>query len=162
LRVNGRTIDATISTRVHGIILSDTSAVAKRGRAFRAPAGSGSSQAVPAVADSIGLAGYSLSEFPVTVAPLSGEESAVIGMDVLARFAPTFDPRSERITLHVSGSVPKAGPGAEEFSTLMTSNDLRVLQAGGWLSIDQPPVAKMLATRRWTFDAKRGQLTIER
>jgi hypothetical protein len=154
-------MEATISTHVRGIVLSDTSSLAKRVRAFRAPGGSGG-QATPAVADSIGLGGYSLSQVPVSIAPVIGNVSAMIGMDVLARFAPTFDPRSERLTLHVSGSVPKPGPGVDQFSTLMTSNDLRVLQAGGWLGIDQPPIAKMLTTRRWTFDAKRGQLTVER
>jgi len=161
LRVNGRTIDATISTHVRGIVLSDTSAAAKRIRAFRAP-GASSAQAIPAVADSIGLGGYSLSQFPVNISPIPGPSQAQIGMDVLARFAPTFDPRSDRVTLHVSGSVPKAASGVDQFSTLLTSNDLRVLQAGGWLAIDQAPVARMLSTRRWTFDAKRGQLTIER
>lgn len=161
LRVNGRTIDATVSTHVHGIVLADTSAAAKRVRAFRAP-GSSSGQSVPAVADSIAFGGYSLTQFPVTVAPISGGEQALIGMDVLARFAPTFDPRADRVTLHVSGSVPKASSSADQFSTLMTSNDLRVLQAGGWLAIDGAPINRMLSTRRWTFDAKRGQLTIER
>jgi hypothetical protein len=161
MRLNGRPIEASVSTHVRGIVLSDTSAAAKRIRSFRAPAGS-STGAVPAVADSIGLGGYSLSQFPVSIAPVAGPAQALIGIDVLARFAPTFDPRSERATLHVSGSVPKAAPGVDQFSTLLASNDLRVLQAGGWLSIDQPPIARMLSTRRWTFDAKRGQLTIER
>ena len=161
LRVNGRAVEASISTHVHGIVLSDTSAIVKRLHAFRAP-GASSSSPVPAVADSIGLGAYSLSAFPVSVASLSGKAQATIGMDVLARFAPTFDPRAERIVLHVSGSVPKATAGVDQFSTLMTTSDLRVLQAGGWASIDAPPISKMLTTRRWTFDAKRGQLTVER
>jgi hypothetical protein len=159
LRVNGRTIEATVSTHVRGIVLSDTSAAAKRVRAFRTP-GASAAQPIPAVADSIGFGGYSLSQVPVTLASLPGQ--ALIGIDVLARFAPTFDPRSDRATLHVSGSVPKPSPGVDQFSTLMTANDLRLLQAGGWLSIDQAPIARMLSTRRWTVDAKRGQLTIER
>jgi predicted aspartyl protease len=162
LRVNGRAVDATISTHIHGIVVSDTGAIAKRVHAFRLPAGSGSSQITAAVADSIRLGGYSLSQVPVSIAAIPGKDQALIGMDVLARFAPTFDPRSERVTLHVSGSIPKSAPVGDKFSTLLTSDDLRVLQAGGWVSIDQPSIAKMLSTRRWTFDAKRGQLTVER
>jgi hypothetical protein len=161
LRVNGRPVDATISTHVRGIVVSDTGAAAKRVRAFRAP-GSASGQPTPAVADSIGLGGYSLSQVPVSIASIAGKAQAMIGLDLLARFAPTFDPRSGRATLHVSGSVPKPTSGVDQFSTLVTSNDVRVLQAGGWISVDQPPVAALLATRRWTFDAKRGQLTVER
>jgi hypothetical protein len=160
LRVNGRPVEATISASVHGIVLSDTSAAAKRIHAFRAPSGSGSSS-VPGVADSIGLGTYSLSAFPVAVAPITGKEQATIGMDVLARFAPTFDPRAERVTLHVSGLAPKPA-GADQLSTLMTSGGLRALQSGSWTSIDAAPIAKTLSMRRWTFDVKRGQLTIER
>jgi hypothetical protein len=161
LRVNGRPIEATISARVHGIVLSDTNAAAKRLRAFRMPAGSASS-ATPAVADSIGLGTYSLSQFPVSIEPIAGNAQALVGMAVLARFAPTFDPRSERATLHVSGAIPRTGPAADQFPMLLTPNDLRVLRAGSWISMDQPPIAGILSTRRWTFDAKRGQLTIER
>lgn len=161
IKINGRTVDAAISTRVHGIVVSDTSGIAKRLRAFRA-AGSSGSSVVPAVADSIGLGGYSLSAFPVSIASLSGKEQATIGLDVLARFAPTFDPRSDRATLHVSGTIPKVSGVGDQFSTLMTNTDVRVLQSGVWVSLDQGPMAKMLSTRRWTFDARRGQLTIER
>ena len=160
VRVNGRPIDATISTHVHGLVLSDTSAIAKRLHAFRAP-GASASQNVPAVADSIGFGAYSISAFPVTIGTVVGRQ-AEIGIDVLARFAPTFDPRSDRVTLHVSGSVPKVATSADQFPTLLTSDDLRILQAGGWVSVDQPAIAKMLSTRRWTLDAKRGQLTVER
>jgi len=161
VRVNGRAVEATISTHVRGIVLADTGAAAKRVRAFRAP-GASTGQSVPAVADSIGFGGYSVSQFPVSIAPIAGADQALIGIDVLARFAPTFDPRADRATFHVSGSVPKPSVGVDQFSTLLTSNDLRVLQAGGWLSVDRAPIARMLSMRRWTFDAKRGQLTIER
>jgi hypothetical protein len=52
--------------------------------------------------------------------------------------------------------------GADELPTLLTRNDLRVLRAGAWTSLDQPQVLQILSRRRWTLDARRGQLTIDR
>ena len=163
IRVNGRPVDALISGRHRGLIVTDTSVVAKRLRVFRPdPRGRGSSNSIPAVADSIGLGRFTLADYPVTVQPLPNKEQAIVGLDAIARFAPTFDPRAERLTLHVSGAIPRTTSAADQLSTLVSRGEIRVLQAGGWLSIDQPQILRMLNTRRWTFDAKRGLLTIER
>jgi tetratricopeptide (TPR) repeat protein len=163
IRINGRTVDATITTHEHGIVIADTAAVAKRLRTFK-PVGAPalSSGAVPAVADSIGLGQISLADVPVYVQPLANKQQALIGIDVLARFAPTFDPSVQRLTLHVAGTVSRTTSGADELPTLITRNDLRVLRAGGWISVDEPQILRMLTTRRWTFDARRGQLVVER
>ena len=161
IRINGRSIDATVSARDHGIIIADTAAVVKRLRAFR-QAGARASGAIPAVADSVGLGQFSLADYPVSIQPLPDKKQAVIGLDVIARFAPTFDPAAERLTLQVSGTVAQKPSGADELPTLFTRDDLRVLRAGGWISVDQPPLSRMLSSRRWTFDARRGHLTIER
>ena len=163
IRVNGRTLDATITAREHGIIIADTSAVAKRLRVFRQQgARAGANGGAPAVADSIGLGQISLADYPVTVQPLANKVQALIGLDVIARFAPTFDPAAERVTLHVAGTVPRTISGADELPTLLTRSDLRVLRGGAWASLEQPQVLQILARRRWTFDARRGQLTIDR
>jgi len=163
IRVNGRTVDATIATHERGIIVSDTSAVAKRLRVFKQTgARAATTSGVPAVADSIGLGQISLADYPVTIQPLANKQQALIGLDVIARFAPTFDPSAERLTLHTAGTVPRAVSGVDELPTLLTRNDVRVLRAGGWASLDQPQILQMLSRRRWTFDARRGQLTIDR
>jgi hypothetical protein len=163
IRVNGRSIDASISAHEHGIIIADTSAVAKRLHVFKQPgARSTPAGGIPAVADSIGLGQISLADYPVTVQPLANKQQALIGLDVIARFAPTFDLSAERLTLHVSGTIPRTVTGADQLPTLRTRDDFRVLRAGGWASLDQPQIAQMLARRRWTFDARRGQLTLDR
>jgi len=163
IRVNGRALDATIAAREHGIIIADTSAAAKRLHIFK-QAGAPAAQArgIPAVADSIGLGQISLADYPVTVQPLANKQQALIGLDVIARFAPTFDPNAERVTLHVAGTVPRTMSGADELPTLLTRDDFRVLRSGTWVSVDQPQILQMLSRRRWTFDARRGQLTIDR
>ena len=163
IRVNGRSVDATITAREHGIIIADTSSAAKRLRVFKQPgARAGANVGTPAVADSIGLGQISLADYPVTVQPLANKVQALIGLDVIARFAPTFDPAAERVTLHVAGTVPRTISGADELPTLLTRSDLRVLRGGAWASVEQPQVLQILARRRWTFDARRGQLTIDR
>lgn len=163
IRVNGRTVDATIAAREHGIIIADTSAAAKRLHLFKQPGASATSaRGIPAVADSIGLGQISLADYPVTVQPLANKQQALIGLDAIARFAPTFDPGAERVTLHVAGTVPRSVSGADELPTLLTRSDFRVLRSGAWVSIDQPQILQLLSRRRWTFDARRGQLTIDR
>ena len=163
IRVNGRTLDATIVAREHGIVISDTSVAAKRLHMFKQP-GAQAAQAggIPAVADSIGLGQISLADYPVTVQSLANKQQALIGLDVIARFAPTFDPNAERVMLHVAGTIPRSVSGADELPTLLTRNDFRVLRAGAWVSLDQPQILQMLSRRRWTFDARRGQLMIDR
>jgi tetratricopeptide (TPR) repeat protein len=162
IRVNGRALEAAIATHERGIIISDTSAVVKRLRLFKQSGARVTSTGAPAVADSIGLGQISLADYPVSVQPLANKQQALIGLDVIARFAPTFDPNAERLTLHTAGTVPRSVSGVDELPTLLMRNDLRVLRAGGWSSLDQPQIRQMLARRRWTFDARRGQLTIDR
>ena len=163
LRVNGKTIDATISAHEQGIVISDTVSVTKRLHVFKSGTGAGASPSsgVPAVADSIGFGRLSLADYPVTIRSMGSKQQATIGLDVFARFAPTFDPAADRITLHVAGKVARA-QNADELPTLFTHDDVRVLRAGSWVSIGLPEIQRMLMSRRWTFDARRGQLTIER
>jgi len=43
----------------------------------------------------------------------------------------------------------------------MTNNDLLVARAGGWLSSGDSTIARMLGSRRWTLDGRRGTIRIE-
>jgi hypothetical protein len=65
------------------------------------------------------------------------------------------------MTVRISGTVPPSRTG-DRFATWTTASELRVLQAGGWLSIGSTQLASMLRQRRWTLDAKRGVLVVER
>jgi hypothetical protein len=161
VRINGRTAEATITAREHGVVIADTAPIAKRLHVFKSAGAPALGGAVPAVADSVGLGRFSLADYPVTIRPLANGQQVLIGLDVIARFAPTFDPGAERLTLHVTGTVPPA-VGVDQLPTLISRNDFRVLRAGGWISVDQPQISRMLMAHRWTFDARRGLLTIER
>ena len=65
----------------------------------------------------------------------------------------------ESVTIAIAYDGPLRGV---TIPTLFTRDDVRVLQATGWMSISQPQVARILASRRWTLDARRGQLVVDR
>lgn len=163
IRVNGRPVEASISVRTRGITLSDQNPAARNLRRFT-KAGSATdtgSKVVFAVADSIGISRLAILNYPVSIQPLGDKEQAMIGLDVVGRFAPSFDPHTSRVTLHTTGRVDARLRDANGFATRLTANDLLVLQGGGWVSATQPRIARLLSERRWTLDAKRGQIIIE-
>jgi hypothetical protein len=157
IRVEGRTLEAVVSTHVRGIVVSDTS-VARRLQRFGE--GSDARAAVVAVADSVGFGRLSIMNVPIAVEP-SATAPAVVGIDVLAPFAPTFDPRTSRMTLRSPGTVAAAEHGAIVFPTLMTRDDFKILQAGGWASITTAQIARMLERHPWTYDSRRGSIIVE-
>lgn len=164
IQVNGHAVDAAISSRVRGLVVSDTSAIARTLHRFDAkdsPAAPHVSS-VPAAADSISIGGITLRNFPLALESLGNGVEAIVGFDVLARLAPTFDPRAGRITLRVSGIVAAPLQNADVFATLLTSTELRILQTRGWISANNAQMLRMLTELRWTFDARRGQMIIER
>ena len=165
IRVNGRPLDAAIAPRASGLVIADTNAIVQRLHRFPTPAGSAArgNPSLAAVADSIGIGRLSLTNVPVSVAPIDGGYQAAIGVDLLDRFAPTFDARASRVELRPAGSIaPGSAPvGATSLPTLLTADELRVRQAGGWLAASSPQIVGLLAGRRWTLDARRGLLIVE-
>lgn len=163
IRINGRAVQAVVSVHARGIVVSETEQVARTLRRFtaipaKAPAGI---QMIPAVADSIGVGRLALTNYPVVITALSAKTPAVIGLDVLGRFAPTFDPAMHRMTMRASGRVAAPARGTEVFPTRLTRDDLLILRAGGWVSAALPQMTQMLSGRRWTFDARRGQIVVD-
>ena len=160
IRVQGRTVEATIDAHARGLTLCDTASVVSRVRRFADAKNAASSTTAPAAADSVGLGRLTFTNFPLSVAACSGQ--AVLGIDVLSRLSPTFDPRGRTIMLHVNGLDRSAGlPPANELVTRMTNNDLLIARAGGWLPSGDPTIVRMLGSRRWTLDGRRGTIRVE-
>jgi hypothetical protein len=163
IRVNGRPLEAVISIRTRGITVSQSNRAAQGLRRFaaatpREKVASGG----PAAADSVGIGRLSIVNYPITVERLDESVAAVIGLDVLGRFAPTFDPRTDRVTLRTSGRADPAPSDADAFPTRLTEADLLVLRDGAWLSAGLPQITRLLGEHRWTLDARRGQIIVER
>jgi hypothetical protein len=162
IRVNGRPVEAVISIRSRGITVSQSNPAAKGLRRFSAAStrekiGNGT----PAAADSIGIGRVSIVNYPVAIERLDESVAAVIGLDVLGRFAPTFDPRSDRVTLRTSGRADARQTDADALPTRLTDADFLVLRNGGWISVGFPQMTKLLSDHRWTLDARRGQIIVE-
>jgi hypothetical protein len=156
LRVNGHAIPAAISARVSGILISDTAAVASGLHRFGVDGGS-----VLGAADSVRIAGMSVSNVPLAIARIAGGHSAIVGLDFVGQYVPTFDARAGELTLHV-GMTRVPLPSGARFVTWSTPTDLQVFQSGGWISITRPSMGRELRDHRWTFDARSGMLVIER
>ena len=163
IRVNGRPVEAVVSVRSRGIAVSESNNAAKSLRRFAAASPKEKvTSGAPGVADSIGLGRLSIMHYPVTIERLGEGVAAVIGLDVLGRFAPTFDSRTNRVTLRTSGRADPTITVAEALPTRITEGDFLVLRGGGWASASLPQVTRLLSEHRWTLDARRGQILVER
>lgn len=158
IRINGLTVEASIAPRSSGIMISDSLAHALKVRRF--PAGAqGGEPPIPAVADSVGIGRVVFTNFPVSVG--KSIVATTIGLDVLSRLAPTFESQIGRLTLRTNGSVPAHLIG-DRFATWATTSDYQMLRAGGWISLADRQVTRMLDDRSWTLDAKRGVIVLGR
>ncbi len=159
IRINSHIVEALIDVSSHGITVSDSMAGASKVQMFVEKPAPRSPGPIAAAADSIGIGRLSITNAPLTVAPI--KVPALIGLDVLGRFAATFDAAAQRLTLRVSGTLDQVSPTATVLSTLAKPSDWFVLQANGWVSLRDPAIAKLLHDHRWTLDAKRGQIVVE-
>jgi hypothetical protein len=153
--IEGRSVEATIDPTQRGIII-DRRIATSRAHRF-APRADGS---IPAVVDSLRFGTFKLTNIPARLDSLPPRIEAIVGVDVVQRFAPSFDPRSGRATFRLAGSVPADLPGVH-VQTLTSVSNVRVIQSGRLAPISTPSVASMLRTKRWTLDAKRGRIVIE-
>jgi tetratricopeptide (TPR) repeat protein len=158
IRLNGRPMLAMIAPRGGcGIRVSDTSAVAKSLHRF--PVDSGTR--VPAVADSLGLGRLGVTSVPVSIEPLPQGVEAVACFGALLRYAPTFDPRGGLMTLRLGGKAPPPPMSASGMPMRDIDGQYAVLQGGGWGAVVLPQITSMLASKRWTLDARRGSIFVE-
>lgn len=163
IRVNGRPLDAVISVRARGIVVSESNPAAHGLRHFAAASPKERiTSGAPAVADSLGIGRVSVVHYPVTLERLGPGVDGVIGLDVLGRFAPTFDPRTDRATLRTNGRVEPKTTDADAYPTRITEGDFLVLRDGAWVSAALPQMTRLLSEHRWTLDARRGQIVVER
>ena len=158
IRVNGRTVEALIAP-TGGLAVSDSMAAATRIRRYASRPARGAPAGAIGAADSVGIGRLAFVNLPVKVG--ASNLPAVVGLDLLGKLAPSFDPKLGRVTLRASGAAPRGGPG-DPLPALVSTTDLRLLQGGGWISVAQPPVSRLLAERSWTYDAKRGLIVLSR
>lgn len=157
IRLGSERIDAVIDAHQHGLTL-DADRMHGRGlKLFRVDTG----DATVAVALEVHLGNVVLRNVPTVLEHVHDRQHAVIGLDELARLAPTFDTRRGRIVLRHSGEIPGDVHG-ERFATLAGPFGVRVLRRGHFLDLASPEIARLLRGRRWSLDPKRGELVLSR
>jgi len=160
--VGERRLDAVIDPRVSGVVLRGRAAARRGGlRVF----GEDSTGAV-AIITELHVGDVTLSNVPARLEPDSGRvtkrdrRAVLLGLDVLRRLAPTFDPLTDSITLRRTGQVPATTVGTHA-PMLLDEQGLRFVIDGKWEMASSPKTAKLLGSQRWTLDAKHGVLIIQ-
>jgi hypothetical protein len=160
LRLNGRSVVAMVSPRsTCGLRVADTSAIVSTLHRFGS--GASASGISFAAADSLALGRMTIRNVPVEVDRMREPQQVVICLGLLSRFAPTFDPRANLVTLHGNGIAPPPSRASMIAPILDVNGDYSLLRSGVWAAIGSPEIGALLGDRRWTFDPRRRQVTIE-
>ena len=160
--IGDRVVDAVVDASVSGVVL--------RGRQARRRSGlrvfGEDSSGVVAVVSELHLGDVVLSNVPALIetdsmrAPHGKRSGAFVGVDVLRRLAPTFDPVADTMTLRRSGQIGQATVGTRA-PLLLDAQGLRILVDGRWENPASRATAQLLSSRRWILDAKRGTIIIQ-
>jgi len=155
IQVGAASFDADIDPHRHGVVL-DASRRKLAAVLFSSERNGGST--LGALGE-VRIGDATLGNVPVAFEALGDRGHPVIGLDVLWRLSPTFDPVHERLVLR-RGRIAATRPG-ERVAVLMTSDGVRVLRADGFIPLDGSEMLSALRGRAWTLDVRRGELLLE-
>lgn len=163
LRVGDRRVDAMIDPSTSGLLLRGPAARKRDGLRVFGKDSLGVVAAVPALS----VGGVTLGNVPARIddsvrgaSKRRADTLSVLGLDVLRRLAPTFDPAGQTLVLRRSGQLSDATRG-NRLPFLFDENGLRVLADGHWETAPAHNTALMLASRRWTLDSRRGDIILQ-
>lgn len=157
VRIGSDSVSALIDPYAEGLTL-DTAWAHKDGiRTF----GSKGAKIVrrTGVALETGLGALTLKNVPVKFAPQRGRRSATVGLDVLGRFAPTFDLPKGTMVLRKAGRVTGRLPGLR-YPTLTLGAGPRIVRESSLVPLNHVDAARLLRNRRWTLDTRRGEIIV--
>lgn len=158
LRLGADSVVAAIDARVHGLVL-DPSWMDRREIKRFASRGARGPADVAAVALAVRLGAFTLTNVPVRFELQHARDGAVLGLDVLAALAPTFDPVDGHMRLRRSGVVAANMPGFR-IPTLVTERGVFVIKTETTFPIGHPDVQQYLRRTRWTLDAQNGEVIV--
>jgi len=160
--VGEREVSAVIDPRLTGVEVRGP--LTKRRREFRAFGDD--SSGIVAIVPELHIGDVTLTNVPAVLNPAAGRKpgraraEVALGLDVLRRLAPTFDPAVDTLTLRRSGAVAQNMVGTH-MPMVLDDQGLRFVFDGRWETMSSKDSAKLLTTRRWTLDAKRGLVVLE-
>lgn len=159
LAIGGDTVDATIDARVQGLVV-DTSWLHRADVRHWASRGERDPRRMAAVVPEARLGDYALTNVPAAFRPLRAPDEVLLGLDVLGRLAPTFEPGAGRLLLRASGRVPADARGWR-IATLTNETGVYVIKSGTLFPLGHPDVQRYLRGGQWTLDARRGEIVVE-
>jgi hypothetical protein len=110
------------------------------------------------VADSMRIGTVTFMNVPATVG--NADEAARVGFDVIGPYFPGFDPAKGMLTLRrVARRSP--APAGSRIPALFDENGIRLLIGGRWQPSEASMPAMLLATRRWIWDWKLGDVVLQ-
>lgn len=149
------TIMARIDPTAENLVLDTMWARRKEVHRFTSR-GAEDARHVAGVTSQVALGPYMLNNVPTSFAVLREPGTATIGLDLLGRFAPTFDSTNAKMTLRKNGIYDD--PRAEHVPTLTYRTGIWLVGPTRTLPIGSPEAARLLGNRRWTLDARRGEI----
>jgi hypothetical protein len=162
LVVDGQPVVAEIDLSARGLVLDTSRAQAAGIRTFSGapPDVQAGTLPVQAVVLRARLGGLTFTNLPVTLEPLGSPARARIGLDLLARFSPTFHAQEGRLVLRRTGRVARLLPG-ERVPLLLEPRDTWVVWAGRPEPVSAEAVVRRLRGARWTLDSRRGEIVLQ-
>lgn len=158
LRLGADSVVAAIDARVHGLVLDPSWMDRREIRRFASRGARGPAD-VAGVALAVRLGAFTLTNVPVRFEVQHARDGAVLGLDVLAALAPTFDPVDGHMLLRRSGAVAANTPGFR-IPTLVTDRGVFVVKTETTFPIGHPDVQQYLRRTPWTLDAQNGEVIV--
>jgi hypothetical protein len=148
LRIGRDSILARIDPAARGVTL-DGEWLRRRGVRRFGREGDGAKVTVGIVAE-LRAGDLTLTNVPVAFAALGGAGHAVVGLEWLARLAPTFDEGGSAITLRPGGKVTGIRDG-RRYPTLLMSDGFRLVTSQDVVRLGDSAGRALLRGRRWTI-----------
>ncbi|MGH7663774.1 MAG: tetratricopeptide repeat protein [Gemmatimonadaceae bacterium] len=156
--IRGDSVLASIDPRVSGLVL-DSSWAGKSGVRHFASTFEADPSAFAGVTAELQIGAMNILNTPTRFDALAGPDRALIGLDLIGRLAPTFDPGRGTILLRRDGRVPDSVAG-RSVPTLAYPTGLWIIAQRELWPVGSAHTQALLNGAPWTLDARDGEILL--